>query len=221
MLPTGSGDAASLYAEAALEAGAAFVNGMPATVACDASYVARAFDAGIPVIGDDVKSQFGATIAHRALLAVMASRGIELHRTHQLNYGGNTDFKNLVARGTTKEATKTAALTSLLDDPIEVSTGFAYLASHRDRKTADIHIEGANFGGTPITVRLTLDVEDSANFGGVIVDAIRACQVARDRGIGGTLDSACALLMKNPPTPASDDDATQRFEEFLAGDRDR
>lgn len=221
MLPTGSGQAAWCYALAALEAGAAFVNGMPATLACDPTYAAQAEERNIPIIGDDVKSQFGATVAHRALLAVMAARGIELRRTHQLNYGGNTDFRNLVARGATKEHTKTTALTTLVDDPIEVSAGFAYLASNRDRKTAEILVEGANFGGTPVTVRLNLEVEDSANFGGVIVDAIRACRVGFDRGVGGVLESASALLMKNPPTPMSDEEATRRFDDFLAGNRER
>lgn len=221
MLPTGSDEAAWHYAHAALDADVAFINGMPATIACDDGYTAQADDRNIPVIGDDVKSQFGATIAHRAILATMASRGVVLRRTHQLNYAGNTDFKNLVARGSTKEATKTAALTSLVDTPIEVSAGFAHLPSTGDRKTAEIHVEGATFGGTPVTVRLTLEVEDSANFGGVIVDAIRACQVARDRGVGGTLDSACALLMKNPRHPMADEEAARRFDEFLAGTRER
>jgi myo-inositol-1-phosphate synthase len=221
MLPTGSHDAAWCYAHAALDAGAAFINGMPATLACDPTYAARAEERNIPIIGDDVKSQFGATVAHRALLAVMAARGIELRRTHQLNYGGNTDFRNLVARGATKEHTKTAALTTLVADPFDVSAGFAYLPSNRDRKTAEILVEGANFGGTSVTVRLSLEVEDSANFAGVIVDAIRACRVGFDRGVGGVLESASALLMKNPPTPLSDDEAGRRFDAFLAGDRER
>jgi myo-inositol-1-phosphate synthase len=216
MVPTGSADAAKYYAQAALDAGVAFINGMPATIACDPGYAAHAAAKGVPVIGDDVKSQFGATIAHRTILAAMAARGIELYRTHQLNYAGNTDFKNLIARGSTKEQTKTSALTTLVDTPLEVSTGFAYLPSCRDRKTAEILVEGANFGGTPVTVRLTVEVEDSANFGGVIVDAIRACQIARDRGIGGTLDAASALLMKNPPQPMTDDEATRAFAAFVA-----
>lgn len=221
MLPTGSGDAAGYYAQAALDAGVGFINGMPATIACDPDYAAQAAARGVPVIGDDVKSQFGATVAHRAILTAMAARGIELHRTHQLNYAGNTDFKNLIARGGTKEQTKSAALTTLLDAPLEVSTGFAYLRSCGDRKTAEIRVDGANFGGTPVTVRLTVEVEDSANFGGVMVDAIRACQIARDRGVGGTLDSASAVLMKNPPRPMTDDDATRHFADFIAGARHR
>jgi myo-inositol-1-phosphate synthase len=221
MVPTGSADAAWCYAMAALQAGAAFINGMPATLACDPTYATRAATAGVAVVGDDVKSQFGATIAHRALLQAMATRGIELRRTHQLNYGGNTDFKNLAARGDTKEHTKSAALTSLVEDPIEVSAGFAYVAGVGDRKSADIVIEGVNFGGTTLTARLQLDVEDSANFGGVIVDAIRACRVAQDRGVGGVLESASALLMKHPTTPMSDDEAARRFEQFLADERER
>jgi myo-inositol-1-phosphate synthase len=219
MVPTGSGDAARHYAQAALDAGAAFINGMPATIACDSDYAEQAAASGIPVVGDDVKSQFGATAAHRAILTAMAARGIELQRTHQLNYAGNTDFRNLVDRGGTKERTKAAALTTLLGRPIDASTGFAYLPSCGDRKTAEIRVDGANFGGTAVTVRLTVEVEDSANFGGVIIDAIRAGQIARDRGIAGTLDAASALLMKSPPRPMTDDEAMRSFADFIAGVR--
>jgi myo-inositol-1-phosphate synthase len=221
MLPTGSSKAARHYAEAALEAGSAIINGMPARIARNPDFAARAAQAGVPVIGDDVKSQFGATIAHRTLLSAMVARGIQVDRTHQLNYAGNTDFVNLVRRGESKKVTKTAAIESVVPYDIDASAGFAYLPSMGDRKTADIFVEGRTFGSVPVRLHLTLEVEDSANFGGVIVDAIRSCQIARDRGIGGVLDSASAFLMKDPPASADDVEALQNFRAFMKGDRQR
>lgn len=221
MLPTGSEQAARHYAEAAVEAGAAFINGMPARIARDSGFAARAASARVPVIGDDVKSQFGATIAHRAVLRAMAARGIRVDRTHQLNYAGNADFINLVSRGESKKATKTSAIGSVIPYAVDASAGFAYLPSLGDRKTADILVEGRTFGAAPMRVHVTLEVEDSANFGGVAVDAIRSCQVARDRGIGGVLDAASAFLMKDPPAHADDATAYRDFQEFIAGHRER
>jgi myo-inositol-1-phosphate synthase len=221
MIPTGSSEAASYYAQAALDAGVAVVNGMPARLARDPDFAYQAARLGIPVVGDDVKSQFGATIAHRALLSAMVARGIQIDRTYQLNYAGNTDFLNLLSRGESKKATKTAALQTVVPYDVDMSTGFAYLATLGDRKTAEISVEGRTFGSVPLRVRLTLEVEDSANFGGIIADAIRSCQIARDRGVGGVLESASAFLMKDPPRPVDDTTALDDFRAFIAGDRQR
>jgi myo-inositol-1-phosphate synthase len=219
-LPTGSARAARYYADAAIkEARVAFVNGMPELIVCDPEYALAAKELGVPLVGDDVKSQIGATIVHRALIRTMLDRGIHIKKTYQLNFAGNTDFKNLVRRGETKELTKTEALSSLIPYPAEVSPGFAYVPNMRDRKTAQFYFEAANFGNAPLSFHATLEVEDSANFGGTVVDAIRCCKLAQDRGIGGVLHSASAYLMKHPPEPMPDEDAWHCLEEFVAGSR--
>ncbi len=219
-LPTGSARAARYYADAAVkEAKVAFVNGMPELIVCDREYVRAAEERGVPLIGDDVKSQLGGTIIHRALIGTMLDRGIHIKKTYQLNYAGNTDFKNLTRRGESKERTKGEALTSLIPYPAEVSPGFAYIPLMRDRKTAQFYFEAANFGNAPLSFRAILEVEDSANFGGTVVDAIRSCKLAQDRGIGGVLHSASSYLMKHPPEPIPDDEALRHLEEFAAGNR--
>jgi myo-inositol-1-phosphate synthase len=220
-LPTGSAQAARWYAEAALKAGAAFVNGMPELIACDQEFTERARRSNIPVIGDDVKSQLGATILHRAIIRVMVDRGIRIRKTYQLNYAGNTDFLNLVHRGESKELTKVEALTTLIPYDAEVSPGFAYIANMGDRKTARFYFEAENFGGAPLVIDAKLEVEDSANFAGVVADAIRCCKIALDRGIGGVLIAASAYLMKHPPEPMPDELAREALEEFIAGSRER
>jgi myo-inositol-1-phosphate synthase len=220
-LPTGSAQAARHYAQAALESGVGFVNGMPELVVCDPEYSTRAKARKIPLVGDDVKSQLGATIVHRALIVAMLSRGIRITKTYQLNYAGNTDFLNLVHRGESKELTKTEALTSIIPYETEVSPGFAYIWNMRDRKTARFYVEAVNFGGAPLEIDAKLEVEDSANFAGTAADAIRCCGVARDRGLGGVLESASAFLMKHPPTPMPDDEALHCLHEWLAGRRER
>lgn len=220
-LPTGSALAARHYAQAALEAGVGFVNGMPELIVCDPAFSRRAAEHKVPLIGDDVKSQLGATIIHRALIVAMLNRGIRIRKTYQLNYAGNTDFLNLVHRGESKELTKTEALTSMIPYEAEVSPGFAYIRNMRDRKTARFYVEAVNFGGAPLEIDAKLEVEDSANFAGTAADAIRCCRVARDRGLGGILEAACAYLMKHPPVPMPDEEAHQRLEEWLAGRRER
>lgn len=220
-LPTGSAKAARYYANAALEARVAFVNGMPELIVCDEDYARAAEVRVVPLIGDDVKSQLGATIIHRALIQAMLSRGIRIKKTYQLNYAGNMDFYNLVRRGETKELTKTEALTSVIPYDAEVSPGFSYIANMRDRKTARFYFEAANFGSAPLIFDAKLEVEDSANFAGVAVEAIRCCKVALDRGIGGVLLAASAFLMKHPPQAIPDEVAQERMEEFLAGERER
>jgi myo-inositol-1-phosphate synthase len=219
-LPTGSAQAARFYADAAIkEARAAFVNGMPELIICDPEYQRAAEERGVPIVGDDVKSQLGGTIIHRALINVMLNRGIHIKKTYQLNYAGNTDFKNLIHRGESKEKTKGEALTTLIPYPAEVSPGFAFIPNMRDRKTAQFYFEAANFGNAPLGFRAILEVEDSANFGGTVVDAIRCCKIAQDRGIGGVLHSASSFLMKHPPEMISDEVALEHLEEFIAGTR--
>jgi len=220
-LPTGSAKAARHYAEAALEAGVGFVNGMPELIVCEPAFSARAKERKVPLVGDDVKSQIGATIIHRALIVAMLNRGIRIKKTYQLNYAGNTDFLNLVHRGESKELTKGEALTSMIPYEAEVSPGFAYIRNMRDRKTARFYVEAVNFGGAPLEIDAKLEVEDSANFAGTAADAIRCCRVACDRGIGGVLESASAFFMKHPPTPMPDDEALHCLHEWLAGRRER
>jgi myo-inositol-1-phosphate synthase len=219
-VPTGSAKAARFYADAAIEAGVGFVNGMPELIVCDGKYAKAAEKAGVPLIGDDVKSQLGATIIHRALIQLMLDRGIRIKKTYQLNYAGNTDFNNLVHRGKTKELTKTEALTSMMPYEAEVSPGFAYVELMRDRKTARFHFELANWADAPLTFEAELVVEDSPNYAGTVADAIRCCKVAFDRGVSGVLYSASAYLMKHPPKPMSDQNAKKQLEEFLAGTRE-
>lgn len=220
-LPTGSAKAARHYAEAALDVGVGFVNGMPELIVCDPAFSTRAAERKVPLVGDDVKSQLGATIIHRALIVAMVNRGTRIRKTYQLNYAGNTDFLNLVHRGGSKELTKTEALTSIIPYEAEVSPGFAYIRNMRDRKTARFYVEAVNFGGAPLEIDAKLEVEDSANFAGTAADAIRCCRVARDRGIGGILEAASAYLMKHPPVPMPDEDAYHCLEEWLAGRRER
>lgn len=220
-LPTGSAQAARLYARAALDAGVAFVNGMPELLVCDPAFSQEAEAQGVPLIGDDIKSQLGGTILHRALIETMLARGIRIKKTYQLNYAGNTDFLNLTQRGASKMLTKGEALTSLIPYPAEVSPAFSYVPNMRDRKTARFYFEIANYSNAPVRFEATLEVEDSANFAGVAVDAIRCCRVAQDRGVGGVLHAASAFLAKHPPQPISDVQARARLEEFIAGTRER
>ncbi len=221
MLPTGSAKASRLYAQAALEAGVAFVNGMPELIVCDESFAGEALQRGVPVVGDDVKSQLGGTILHRAMVEAMQARGIHIRRTYQLNYAGNTDFDNLVNRGESKEQTKREAVETLIPYETGVSAGFSHVPVMGDRKTTRFYFDVVNFSGAPLHIDATLEVEDSANFGGTVVDAIRCCRVALDRGVGGVLQSASALYCKHPPQPLTDAAAQQQVAEFLLGARER
>jgi myo-inositol-1-phosphate synthase len=221
-IPTESHLAARAYADAAIKkAKIGFVNGMPTLIACDPAYQQAAVRSGVPLIGDDVKSQFGGTAIHRALTTLMDHRGVHLSETYQINYAGNTDFANLMARGASKHKTKQEAVTSLLSYPVTMSTGFTYVALMKDRKTSIFYINGANFGGAPLHMEAKLEVEDSANFAGVMVDMVRYARLAIDRGTSGVLDSACAFLTKHPPNPIPDEDALVRLKEFVAGSRER
>jgi myo-inositol-1-phosphate synthase len=220
-IPTGSSQAAQMFAQAALEAGAAFVNGMPELIVSMGPFAAEAAERGIPLVGDDVKSQLGGTILHRALIEVMLARGIQIDRTYQLNYAGNTDFLNLTHRGESKERTKREALTSLIPYETEVSPGFAYVKTMGDRKTTRFYFDLANFSGAPLLFDAKLEVEDSANFAGVAELAIRCCKLAQDRKIGGALTSASAFCSKHPPVPMPDEDALVALNAFIAGELER
>ena len=219
MLPTGSAKAARIYAQAALEAGVAFINGMPELIVCDESFARAAEERNLPLIGDDVKSQLGGTILHRAMVETMLARGIQIKKTYQLNYAGNTDFDNLVHRGESKEKTKRGAVEALIPYQANVSAAFAHVPNMEDRKTARFYFELANFSNAPIIFDAKLEVEDSANFAGVAVDAIRCCRVALDRGTGGVLSSASAFFCKHPPQQIPDEQAVRMLEEFIQGNR--
>lgn len=222
-LPTGSAQAARFYADAAIkEAKIGFINGMPELIVCDPSYQQVAIENRVPLIGDDVKSQLGGTIIHRDLINLLLSRGIRIKRTYQLNYAGNTDFYNLIHRGESKHKTKREAIETLLDGETEISTGFSYVELMRDRKTAVFYIDGSNYGNAPLHFEAKLEVEDSANSAGVIVDMVRYMKIALDRKISGVLESASAFLTKHPPVPLKDDAiARQHLSEFVAGRRER
>ncbi|MDO8685141.1 MAG: myo-inositol-1-phosphate synthase [Clostridiales bacterium] len=221
-IPTESHDAARFYADVAVkEAKIGFVNGMPTLIVCDPEYQRIAVKNGVPLIGDDVKSQFGGTAIHRALVTLMYNRGVHLDKTYQLNYAGNTDFANLMARGKSKHKTKQEAVTSLMPYPVTMSTGFTYVELMKDRKTSFFWIDGSNFGNTPLHLEAKLEVEDSANFAGVMVDMVRYVRLALDRGISGVLDSACSFLTKHPPEQIPDMLALEHLKEFIEGKRER
>jgi len=221
MLPTGSAKAARLYAQAALEAGVAFVNGMPELIVSEESFAQAAAEKRVPLVGDDVKSQLGGTILHRAIVECMLARGIRIKKTYQLNYAGNTDFDNLVHRGESKEKTKREAVETLIPYEADVAAAFAHVRNMKDRKTTRFYFELSNFSDAPMIVDAKLEVEDSANFAGVVVDAIRCCRLALDRGIGGVLTSASAYFSKHPPEQIPDQDALMMLEQFIQGTRER
>ncbi|MDQ1429185.1 MAG: myo-inositol-phosphate synthase [Acidimicrobiaceae bacterium] len=222
-LPVGSEEAQKHYASACLEAKVAFVNAIPVFIASDPSWAQRFVDAGVPIIGDDIKSQVGATIVHRMLARLFEDRGLVLDRTYQLNVGGNMDFKNMLERERleSKKISKTQSVTSQIDNGIaadDVHIGPSdHVAWLDDRKWAYIRLEGRNFGDVPLNIELKLEVWDSPNSAGVIIDAIRCAKLALDRGIGGPLDGPSAYFMKSPPVQYHDDDAHRMVEDFAAG----
>ncbi|HVE46006.1 MAG TPA: inositol-3-phosphate synthase [Acidimicrobiales bacterium] len=222
-LPVGSEVAQKHYAQACLDAGVAFVNAIPVFIASDPEWARRFHEAGVPIVGDDIKSQVGATIVHRILARLFEDRGMVLDRTYQLNVGGNMDFKNMLERDRleSKKISKTQAVTSQLDNGIaddDVHIGPSdHVAWLEDRKWAYIRLEGRNFGDVPLNVELKLEVWDSPNSAGVIIDAVRCAKIALDRGIGGPLEGPCAYFMKSPPVQHHDDDAHRMVQEFAAG----
>lgn len=222
-LPVGSEEATKWYVEQALQAGCAFVNCIPVFIGRERYWQKRFRDKGLPIIGDDIKSQVGATIVHRALTHLFRQRGVKLERTYQLNFGGNTDFLNMLERERlqSKKISKTNAVTSLLDydigaDNIHIGPS-DYVPWLLDRKFCYIRMEGSGFGGVPINLEVKLEVWDSPNSAGVVIDAIRCAKLALDRGISGTLVGPSAYFMKSPPLQFPDDQAQELVEDFIAG----
>jgi myo-inositol-1-phosphate synthase len=222
-LPVGSEQGQRYYAEACLEAGVAFVNAIPAFIASDPAWAGRFTKAGIPIIGDDIKSQVGSTIVHRVLARLFEDRGLAVDHTYQLNVGGNMDFRNMLERSRlqSKKLSKTQAVTSQLDQGIDDHDVHVGPSDHvpwlDDRKWAYIRLEGRNFGDVPLNLELKLEVWDSPNSAGVIIDAVRCAQIARDRGLGGPLLGPSAYFMKSPPVQYRDEEARHLVEEFAAG----
>jgi myo-inositol-1-phosphate synthase len=222
-LPVGSTRAAEYYAQCALDAGCAFVNALPVFIASNPEWAAKFTEAGLPVVGDDIKSQVGATITHRILTKLFADRGVIVDRTYQLNVGGNMDFKNMLQRDRleSKQISKTQAVTSQLDyelgeDSVHIGPS-DYVSWLDDRKWAFVRIEGRAFGDVPLNIEYKLEVWDSPNSAGVIIDAIRAARIGLDRGIGGPLLEASSYFMKSPPEQYSDSRARDEVEAFIAG----
>ena len=223
-LPVGSEEAQRYYAQAALDAGCAFVNAIPVFIASDPVWAKKFADAGVPIIGDDIKSQVGATIVHRVLARLFEDRGLALDHTYQLNVGGNMDFKNMLDRDRleSKKVSKTQAVTSQLEnytlhaDDVHIGPS-DHVPWLKDRKWAYIRMEGRNFGDVPLNVELKLEVWDSPNSAGVIIDAVRCAKVALDRGVGGPILGPSAYFMKSPPVQFHDDVAHNMVESFAAG----
>ncbi len=226
-LPVGSEEATRFYAECALEAGCAFINCIPVFIASDPKWEARFAAAGLPLIGDDIKSQVGATITHRALAKLFNDRGVKLDRTYQLNVGGNTDFLNMLNRHrlASKKISKTEAVQAMLDRPLRpenIHIGPSdYVPWQKDNKDCFIRMEGRLFGDVPMSLELRLSVEDSPNSAGVVIDAIRVAQLARERGVGGALLGPSAYFMKHPPRQLPDPVARELVERFIAGEDER
>jgi len=223
-LPVGSEMATKWYVEQILEAGCAFVNCIPVFIAREAYWRRRFEERGLPVVGDDVKSQVGATIVHRVLTRLFNERGVRLEHTSQLNFGGNTDFYNMLERErlASKKISKTESVRSQLGHDLpadDVHIGPSdYVPWLKDRKWAHIRLEGRGFGDQPISLELKLEVWDSPNSAGVVIDAIRCCKIALDRGIKGALLAPSAYLMKSPPEQWADEEARERLERFIVGD---
>lgn len=221
-LPVGSEEATKWYIEQVLTAGCAFVNCIPVFIAREKYWQQRFSERGLPVIGDDVKSQVGATITHRVLTRLFRDRGVKLERTYQLNFGGNTDFLNMLERERleSKKISKTTSVTSQLDyeiDPANIHVGPSdYVPWLADRKFCHIRMEGRTFGDVPLNLELKMEVWDSPNSAGVVIDAIRCCKLALDRGLKGALVEPSSYFMKSPPVQYTDDEAHRKVEEFIA-----
>ncbi len=227
-LPVGSEEADKFYAQCAIDAGVGFVNALPVFIASDPAWAKKFEDAGVPIVGDDIKSQVGATITHRVMAKLFEDRGVTLDRTYQLNVGGNMDFKNMLERERleSKKISKTQAVTSNLHGELagkvtdrNVHIGPSdHVAWLDDRKWAYVRLEGRAFGDVPLNLEYKLEVWDSPNSAGIIIDALRACKIAMDRGIGGPLVGPSSYLMKSPPVQMPDDEGRARVEAFIAGE---
>ncbi len=227
-LPVGSEDAAKFYAQCAIDAKVAFVNALPVFIASTPEWAKKFEDAGVAIVGDDIKSQVGATITHRVLTKLFEDRGVEVQRTYQLNVGGNMDFKNMLERDRleSKKISKTQSVTSQVPDrdmgERNVHIGPSdYVAWLDDRKWAFVRLEGKTFGDVPLNLEYKLEVWDSPNSAGIIIDALRAAKIAKDRGIGGAILSASSYFMKSPPVQYFDDDARQAVQDFIDGTVER
>ncbi|MGH3714708.1 MAG: inositol-3-phosphate synthase [Micromonosporaceae bacterium] len=226
-LPVGSEEADKFYAQCAIDAGCGFVNALPVFIASDPVWAAKFEAAGVPIVGDDIKSQVGATIVHRALASLFEARGVELQRTYQLNFGGNMDFMNMLERErlVSKKISKTQSVASQI--PHEMDRGAIHIGPSDhvpwldDRKWAYIRLEGRAFGDVPLNAELKLEVWDSPNSAGIIIDALRAAKIALDRGIGGPILSASSYFMKSPPEQHPDTEARDLVERFIRGEVDR
>src|SRR6201997_284926 len=226
-LPVGSDQADRFYAQCAIDAGVGFVNALPVFIASDPEWAAKFEKAGVPIVGDDIKSQVGATITHRVMAKLFEDRGVELLRTYQLNFGGNMDFMNMLERKRlmSKKISKTQAVTSQI--PHEMAKADVHIAPSDhvpwldDRKFAYVRLEGKSFGDTPLNLEYKLEVWDSPNSAGVIIDALRAAKIAKDRGIGGPIISASSHFMKSPPVQYFDDEARELVAKFIADEVDR
>ncbi|OMH34976.1 inositol-3-phosphate synthase [Tersicoccus sp. Bi-70] len=222
-LPVGSEEAAKHYAQAAIDAKVAFVNALPVFIASTEEWAQKFRDAGVPIVGDDIKSQIGATITHRSLARLFEERGVTVDRTYQLNVGGNMDFKNMLERDRlqSKKISKTRAVTSNIDADLaerDVHIGPSdYVQWLDDRKWAFVRIEGRNFGDVPVSIEYKLEVWDSPNSAGVIIDAVRAAKIAADRGEGGPVMAASTYFMKSPPQQLPDEAGRAAVEEFIRG----
>lgn len=226
-LPVGSDDAAKYYAQCAIDAKVAFVNALPVFIAGTKEWADKFTAAGVPIVGDDIKSQVGATITHRVLAKLFQDRGVKVERTYQLNVGGNMDFMNMLERDRleSKKISKTQSVTSQLDHELgdrNVHIGPSdYVAWLDDRKWAFVRLEGTTFGDVPLNLEYKLEVWDSPNSAGIIIDALRAAKIAKDRGIGGPILSASSYFMKSPPVQYTDEEAKQAVEDFIAGKIER
>jgi myo-inositol-1-phosphate synthase len=226
-LPVGSEEATKWYVEQVLAAGCGLVNCIPVFIGREAYWQKRFADRGVPVIGDDIKSQVGATITHRVLTRLFRDRGVKLERTYQLNFGGNTDFLNMLERDRleSKKISKTNAVTSQLDydmGPGNVHVGPSdYVPWLEDRKFCHIKMEGRTFGDVPLNLEMKLEVWDSPNSAGVVIDAVRCCKLALDRGLSGTIVGPASYFMKSPPIQFPDDECRLRTEEFISGECQR
>ena len=222
-LPVGSEQAARHYAQAAIDAGVGMVNCLPAFIASEAEWAKKFADAGLPIIGDDIKSQVGATITHRVLTKLFEDRGVKLNRTYQLNFGGNMDFMNMLERErlSSKKISKTQSVQSQLRrelDKQNIHIGPSdYVPWLEDRKWAQIRLEGTSFGDVPLIIEMKLEVWDSPNSAGIVIDAVRCVKLALDRGVTGPLIGPSAYFMKSPPVQFSDDAAREMVEEFILG----
>ena len=226
-LPVGSEVADKFYAQCAIDAGVAFVNALPVFIASDPEWAKKFEDAGVPIVGDDIKSQVGATITHRVMMKLFEDRGVVVDRTYQLNVGGNMDFKNMLERERleSKKISKTQSVTSNIEHDLGARNVHIGPSDHipwlDDRKWAYVRMEGRAFGNAPINMEYKLEVWDSPNSAGIIIDAIRAAKIAKDRGIGGPILSASSYLMKSPPVQRPDDEGRASVEAFIRGDVER